>query len=72
MYKVIESFKGSPDGCRVLSYTQGDTLEINSNFSEDLAKAALAEGWIELIKKPTTKKPTVKKAVKRGPNTKRS
>ncbi len=45
MYKVLKDFRGSPDGCRVLDYEKGQALEISSNFSQDLADVAVAEGW---------------------------
>ena len=56
MYKVLKDFTGSPDGCRVIDYTVGQELEVNTNFSADLAQAALAEGWVTEAKKAPAKK----------------
>ena len=49
MYKVLKDFKGSPDGCRVIQYTEGQMLEEGSDFSKDLAEVALNEKWVELV-----------------------
>ncbi len=46
MYKVLKDFLGSPDGCRVISYTKGQDLKLGSDFSDDLADVALTEGWV--------------------------
>lgn len=46
MYKVLKDFRGSPDGCRVISYTVGQDIKLGSDFSTDLAEVALAEGWV--------------------------
>lgn len=41
--KVIESFKGSPDGRTCVNYTKGQVVEL----TDSLAKTADAEGWVE-------------------------
>ncbi len=52
-YKVLEDFRGSPDGCRVIEYKKGQILTEGTEFSSDLANAVLAEGWVtKLIVKP--------------------
>lgn len=61
-YKVVESFKGSPDGCRVLHFTYGDELVENSDFPMELIKVAMIEGWVKPVN--TVKKSTRKKTVK--------
>jgi len=60
MYKVIKSFRGSPDGCRVIDFGQGESLVENTNFPADLIEVALAEGWVKEVK-PAAKKRAVKK-----------
>ncbi len=49
-YEVVTKFKGSPDGCRILNYEVGQQLEVNTDFSEDLATVAVTEGWVKEVK----------------------
>jgi hypothetical protein len=56
-YKILENFRGSPDGCRVISYRAGEVWDAGIDFSEDLAEVALSEGWAEVLKE---KKPAKK------------
>lgn len=58
-YKVVKSFRGSPDGCRVLDYANGTELTENTDFPRELISVALVEGWVEELK------PVKKKAVRR-------
>lgn len=44
-YKVIKSFKGSPDGRFAVDYTEGQTVPL----TDSLAQVALAEGWVEAV-----------------------
>lgn len=41
-YKVIRSFKGSPDGMRVVEYEKGQVVSL----TESLAVVALEEKWV--------------------------
>lgn len=61
-YLVLQDWKGSPDGARVIQYTKGETVSL----PESLADVALKEEWVELKKpadKPATK-PAAKAAAK--------
>ncbi len=63
MYRVIKDFPGSPDGCRVIQFKEGDILTVGTDFSTDLMEAVVAEGWVvEHDPKPAKKK--AKKAKK--------
>jgi len=63
MYKILESQRASPDGCRVLDYAKGDIVSIGADFSESLAKIFIAKGWAEEVK-PVAKQ-VKKKAAKK-------
>ena len=56
MYKILKTFRGSPDGCRVLSYYEGDTLSVSVDFPQDLIDVALVEKWAQKVKPPVKKK----------------
>ena len=45
MFKVIKSFKGSPDGMLVVEYRVGEEVDL----TPDLAKVALEEKWVKTI-----------------------
>ena len=64
MYKVLKGFRGSPDGCRVIKYIQGQFLEVNTDFSDDLCQVALVEGWVVEVKNATPEKKTAAKKKK--------
>lgn len=51
-YKILKTFPGSPDGIRVITYTEGDEVEI----PESLAIVALGEKWIKPATRQYTKK----------------
>jgi hypothetical protein len=44
-YKILVSFKGSPDGCHAVDYAAGDVVEL----TDSLAEVALAEKWAEPV-----------------------
>lgn len=43
-YDIIKSFKGSPDGCLVVQYNEGDK---DVEMTDSLAQVALAEKWVK-------------------------
>lgn len=49
-YKILKSFKGSPDGFTVIDYTAGEVVEMVAS----LAVVALAEKWIVEVKTPVS------------------
>ncbi len=51
MYKVIEDFRGSPDGATVTDYKKDDVVEL----SDELAEVALEEGWVKKVRKRRSK-----------------
>ncbi len=59
-YKILVSFKGSPDGRHAVDYVAGTTVEL----TDSLAEVALAEKWavpvvadpVEAGKPPSAKK----------------
>ena len=56
-YKVVKKFRGSPDGCRVIDFKEGDIVSENTDFPPELKEVALVEGWVKVVS-------TVKKKVK--------
>jgi hypothetical protein len=44
-YKILVSFKGSPDGRHAVDYAAGETVEL----TDSLAEVALSEKWAEPI-----------------------
>lgn len=52
-YRVLQDFKGSPDGMQVITYRTGQTVAL----PESLATVALAEQWIS----PVTAEPAAVK-----------
>jgi hypothetical protein len=42
-YKVLKTFKGSPDGYTVKEYEEGTTVEL----PEELASVAIQEKWVQ-------------------------
>lgn len=60
-YKILKSFKGSPDGARVLDFDGGAILEESADFPRSLIDVALAEGWIEEVEHAKPKKARGKK-----------
>lgn len=56
-YKILVSFKGSPDGRHAVDYAAGDVVELSAS----LAEVALAEQWAEPVadgeELPPAKKP---------------
>lgn len=45
MYKVLKSFKGSPDGRFAVDYEKDAIVSL----TDSLAEVALAEGWVERV-----------------------
>lgn len=45
MYKVLKSFKGSPDGYTVIDYSEDTEVDL----VPDLAAVALKEKWVKKI-----------------------
>lgn len=45
-YKVLENFKGSPNGAIVISYKKGESVD-HADLGDDLAETARAEKWIK-------------------------
>lgn len=43
-YKIIKSFKGSPDGRFAVQYNAGETVELSAS----LAQVALGEEWVRV------------------------
>lgn len=64
MYKILKDFKGSPDGCRVIDFTEGQEIPESTDFPMSLIEVALAEGWAE-VKAAPKKKAAKKKAAKK-------
>jgi hypothetical protein len=50
-YKIKESFKGSPDGMRVIEFTKG---EANIELTGELEEVAVAEKWVTKMRKPAS------------------
>lgn len=66
MYRVIKDFKGSPDGCRVIEFTEGQILTIGEDFSNSLMEAVVVEGWVVAHdQKPAPAKKSAKKKAKK-------
>ena len=65
-YKVLNTFRGSPDGCLVNTYSKDQLLEENTNFPKDLIDVALAEGWVEVVKLKVVKKKVTRKQTNKG------
>lgn len=53
MYKILKSFKGSPDGMQVIEYQEGTEVELPAS----LVEVALAEKWAKKIKVKTQPEP---------------
>ena len=62
MYKIIKSFKGSPDGCRVIKFTKGEMIEESADFPQSLIDVALTENWA-VVSEPAKK--VIKKSAKK-------
>lgn len=55
-YKILKSFKGSPDGIQVIDYTAGEEVEL----VESLAEVALKEKWAKKADSQAQHKPMPK------------
>ena len=49
-YKVVKKFRGSPDGCRVIDFKEGDIVTENKDFPPELKEVALVEGWVKAVR----------------------
>lgn len=63
MYKVIKSFKGSPNGFDVVEFLAGTTVS-EAELPADLAKVAIREKWVEKPKGAKSEAAEAKAAIK--------